>query len=177
MASANAAVRDHLSDYTFIYDIGLNTWQVVKSDVFHPRYIDLFLGFRNYGRQMVVFSNLSFDVSVTRKMDDGSSVEVFTDHEPKSGIQYVMTDQAYLYNVRVDIDPGYTYVVKYTIHHAGVTYTHEDEHTIPIPDKPYPSWVLGEHNLWYPPVPYPTNSSQMYRWDEDTVSWVVIDVN
>jgi len=173
--TSNPAVRDHLSDYTFLYDIGLNSWNVSKSDVFHPRYIDLFLGFRNYGRQMVVFSNLSFDVSVTRKAQgDQDAVEVFTDHEPKPGIQFVMTDQAYLYNTRVEIDPGYTYVVKYTVHHAGLTYTHEDEHTIPIPDQPYPSWVLGEHNMWYPPVPYPEDATHMYRWDEASISWVVI---
>jgi hypothetical protein len=42
--------------------------------------------------------------------------------------------------------------------------------------QPFPSWVLDEDTcLWDAPVPYP-DDGLYYEWDEDTVSWVQIDV-
>ena len=38
--------------------------------------------------------------------------------------------------------------------------------------KPYPSWVWNdEEHMWYPPTPMPTDD-KMYRWNEETTSWV-----
>jgi hypothetical protein len=43
-----------------------------------------------------------------------------------------------------------------------------------IPPQPYPSWTYNaETNSWEAPVPYPTDGGS-YRWDEDTLSWVII---
>ena len=42
--------------------------------------------------------------------------------------------------------------------------------------QPFPSWVLDEETcLWDAPVPYPDDGLD-YDWDEDTVSWVQIDL-
>jgi len=42
--------------------------------------------------------------------------------------------------------------------------------------QPFPSWVLDEETcLWDAPVPYPDDGLD-YDWDEDTVSWVQIDI-
>jgi len=42
--------------------------------------------------------------------------------------------------------------------------------------QPFPSWVLDEDTcLWDAPVPYPDDGLD-YDWDEDTVSWVQIDL-
>lgn len=45
------------------------------------------------------------------------------------------------------------------------------------PPQPYPSWILDDFSyLWKPPVPIPTpNNPPYYKWDEATVSWVLID--
>jgi len=46
--------------------------------------------------------------------------------------------------------------------------------------KPYPSWVFDSFSYgWEPPVSMPEpNTPPFYKWDEDTVSWVVVpDVN
>jgi len=44
-----------------------------------------------------------------------------------------------------------------------------------IPPQPYPSWVLNKSTyLWEPPTPRPEDGDWM--WDEDTVSWVQIDL-
>lgn len=43
-----------------------------------------------------------------------------------------------------------------------------------IRPQPYPSWVLNNY-VWEAPVALP-DDGESYYWDEDTVSWVQIDV-
>lgn len=39
--------------------------------------------------------------------------------------------------------------------------------------SPHPSWTLNTSTFgWEAPVPYPTDSSVPYKWDEATQSWV-----
>ena len=41
--------------------------------------------------------------------------------------------------------------------------------------QPFASWTLNEETcLWEAPVAYP-DDGQMYEWDEDTTSWVVVE--
>jgi hypothetical protein len=59
--------------------------------------------------------------------------------------------------------------------YAGIGYTYDSERDAFIPPKPYESWLLNNDTcLWDAPVPYPTDG-KMYRWDEDTVSWVEVE--
>ena len=40
-------------------------------------------------------------------------------------------------------------------------------------NPPFPSWTLDETTLkWSAPIPKP-DDGQKYRWDEDTLSWIV----
>lgn len=47
-----------------------------------------------------------------------------------------------------------------------------------VPPKPYNSWVLNSSTyLWEAPIPMPQpNNPPYYSWDEDTQSWVEIDI-
>ena len=57
---------------------------------------------------------------------------------------------------------------------AGIGYTYSMELDAFIAPKPYPSWLLNTNTAqWEPPVPYP-NDGKMYRWDEETKSWIEI---
>jgi hypothetical protein len=59
---------------------------------------------------------------------------------------------------------------------AGVGYTYDAQRDAFIPPKPFPSWTLNEDTcLWEPPVAYPTDGKR-YQWDEETTSWVLINV-
>ncbi len=59
--------------------------------------------------------------------------------------------------------------------YAGIGYTYDEQRDAFIPPQPYASWVLNEDScLWESPVPYPADG-QMYRWDEATVIWVVVE--
>jgi hypothetical protein len=56
--------------------------------------------------------------------------------------------------------------------YAGIGYTYDPQRDAFIPPKPFASWVLDETTcLWAAPTPMPTDG-KMYRWDEDTTSWV-----
>lgn len=60
--------------------------------------------------------------------------------------------------------------------YAGIGFTYDEGRDAFIPPQPYPSWVLNEDTcLWDAPVAYP-DDGQRYEWDEDTTSWVQIDL-
>ena len=58
--------------------------------------------------------------------------------------------------------------------YAGIGYTYDRGRDEFIPPKPYNSWILNESTCrWEAPIPYPSDG-QMYNWDEETTSWVLI---
>jgi len=59
--------------------------------------------------------------------------------------------------------------------YAGIGYTYDKDRDAFIPPKPFDSWVLNEQTcLWEAPVAFP-DDGQMYTWDEDTMSWVLVE--
>jgi hypothetical protein len=59
--------------------------------------------------------------------------------------------------------------------YPGIGYTWDSVRDAFIPPRPFASWNLNEDScLWEPPVPMPEDD-QIYRWDEDTTSWVVVE--
>lgn len=62
----------------------------------------------------------------------------------------------------------------YRKNYAGIGYSYDPQRDAFIPPKPFASWQLNETScLWDPPTPMPTDG-KMYRWDEDTTSWIEI---
>lgn len=58
---------------------------------------------------------------------------------------------------------------------AGIGYTFDPYRNAFISPQPYPSWILNEETCrWEPPVAYPADD-QLYQWDENAVSWAVIE--
>ena len=59
--------------------------------------------------------------------------------------------------------------------YAGVGFNYQSDIDAFVPPQPYPSWVLNPNTAqWDAPVPKP-DDGKMYRWDEDTLSWVETD--
>lgn len=59
--------------------------------------------------------------------------------------------------------------------YAGIGYTYNEEKDAFIPPKPFSSWLLNEQTYsWKPPVAYPEDDN-FYIWDEETVSWQVVE--
>lgn len=60
--------------------------------------------------------------------------------------------------------------------YAGIGYHYDANADAFYSPQPYPSWTLNTNDfMWYPPTPMPSDASEnkIYRWNEDTLSWVV----
>ena len=58
--------------------------------------------------------------------------------------------------------------------YAGIGYNYDSNNNIFYPQKPFNSWILNSSTYeWEPPVPYPSDGN-MYRWNEESQSWVLI---
>jgi len=59
-------------------------------------------------------------------------------------------------------------------HYAGIGFTYDAELDAFIPPKPFDSWVLDEEAAnWQAPTPMPEEG--LYKWDEETLSWVELE--
>jgi hypothetical protein len=66
-----------------------------------------------------------------------------------------------------------SYNGNYRKNYAGIGYSYNETLDAFIPPKPYESWILNEETaLWESPVPYPEEG--IYKWVEETTSWVEI---
>lgn len=59
--------------------------------------------------------------------------------------------------------------------YAGVGFRYSEDLDAFIPPKPFESWILDEETAqWDAPTPRPTDG--LYIWDEDTLSWIQVDL-
>lgn len=73
-------------------------------------------------------------------------------------------------------EPSQDQLKAFRKNYAGIGFTYDDVIDGFIPPKPYPSWLLNTNScLWEAPVPYPTDGG-MYEWDEETQSWISINL-
>ena len=111
------------------------------------------------------------------KVDNGTVLEVIvaeydfiqtleglwlqTSYNTHGGIHYGQDGQP---------DGGVTLRANY----AGIGYTYDQVNDVFYGKQPYPSWTISAPTwLWVPPIPYP-NDGKQYRWNEATLSWVLI---
>jgi len=58
--------------------------------------------------------------------------------------------------------------------HAGIGYTYDETRDAFIAPKPFNSWILNEDTCkWESPISYPQDGN-MYKWNEQTLSWDLI---
>lgn len=62
--------------------------------------------------------------------------------------------------------------------YAGEGYIYDRENDVFYPPQPYLSWSLNTETwTWQAPVPYPDDSENKYRWDENSKIWVKLEFN
>ena len=55
--------------------------------------------------------------------------------------------------------------------YAGIGYVYNAEHDVFYPPQPYPSWIINESTwTWEAPSPMPVDG-KIYIWKEETKSW------
>ena len=60
--------------------------------------------------------------------------------------------------------------------YASVGFSYDPEKDVFIPNKPYKAWVFNEEMLiWEAPIEAPKDEF-IYKWDNDTDSWIVDEV-
>lgn len=65
-------------------------------------------------------------------------------------------------------------VIATRINHAFIGGLYDKTHDVFYAQRPFPSWSLNQITwLWEAPIPMPTDG-KMYKWDEDTVSWIEV---
>lgn len=57
--------------------------------------------------------------------------------------------------------------------YCGPGFRYDSEADVFISPQPFPSWTLDANHDWQPPTPYPTDGN-LYRWDEDTLTWAEV---
>jgi len=58
--------------------------------------------------------------------------------------------------------------------YAGIGFSYDSTRDAFIPPQPFASWTLNDDScLWEAPVAYPDDGN-LYRWDEDTTSWIEV---
>ena len=102
--------------------------------------------------------------------------------------QVIVAEQEF-FDTFVDSSPGQWIQTSYNTHggvhklggtplrknYAGIDFTYDAQRDAFIPPKPYNSWTLNETScLWEPPTPKP-NDDKIYRWNESTTSWDVVE--
>jgi len=59
--------------------------------------------------------------------------------------------------------------------YAGIGFSYDPVRDAFIPPKPFNSWLLNEDTcIWEPPTPMPVEEGKLYKWDEDTLNWVLV---
>jgi hypothetical protein len=59
--------------------------------------------------------------------------------------------------------------------YAGIGYTYHADIDAFVAPKPYASWVLNDKAQWEAPVSMP-DDGERYTWDEDSLSWLLVEV-
>jgi len=90
-------------------------------------------------------------------------------NEESSGVAF-LTDWSGGYSAWKQTSYNSTFRKNY----AGIGFTYDAARDAFIAPKPYASWTLDEATCqWQAPTPMPTDG-KVYRWDEDTTSWVEV---
>jgi len=105
---------------------------------------------------------------------DGIVTEVITGIDETELIEGLDTETWYG-NFRGQICKRTSYNSKIRGIYAGIGFTYNEAEDIFITPQPYPSWIR-EGSYWNSPVPCPVDDNR-YFWNEETLSWDVLDEN
>jgi len=81
-----------------------------------------------------------------------------------------------LFGHRNWVQTSYNGNIRYNF--AGVGYTWDKDNDAFYAPQPFSSWSLNEDYKWEAPVPYPEDASpeKIYTWDEDNLTWKIVEL-
>ena len=119
---------------------------------------------------MAHFAEIDGNNIVTRVIVVGNA-----DTSDASGVEKEHIGAAFCERLLGGVWKQTSYNANFRKNYAGIGYSYDANRDAFIPPKPFNSWVINEETCrWDPPTPMPTDE-KMYRWDEDTTSWVEVE--
>lgn len=128
---------------------------------------------------MICFAQLNENnevifVSIGLPENDGKEKEI----SKQTGERYLQasyyTHGGIYYDPETD-EPAEDQSKAFRKNYPGIGYTYDEERDAFIPPKIFDSWILDEEScLWIAPIPYPEDGMD-YIWDEESVSWVLLE--
>jgi len=129
---------------------------------------------------MAHYSFLDKDMKVVEVIVGKDENEGIHDWEVYYGSKRGMICKRTSYNTRggvhyADGQPSEDQSKAFRGNYAGIGYEYREDLDAFIPPKPFESWLLNEDTcLWEAPVAMP-DDGQMYRWDEESLDWAVVE--
>lgn len=155
-----------MSNIIFTFDRQTQEFNCVQKDI-GPYYCDFTAGLLTNG-ETIEFNNLSFGFTVLH----GEEI-ILEKSYPPPGIIYLRSNQDKLATERIKWKPDWELDIEVWVQTFGQKFTSNIQLTVPRPVKLYDSWTW-DIDKWIPPIPYPDDGNP-YEWDEDTLSWVLIE--
>lgn len=154
-----------------IFDLNTNLWSYDVSDIDgYSESIDFYFSFKSDEDSYVEFDNLRFGYFIT--LDNN---QIVNEEYPKGNVSYINSDQEYLEVSRVDgFRQNRTYQIEFWVENSGNRFFESAEFSIPLPPKPFNSWVWDDEKIeWIAPIAYPEDD-QAYSWNEELQSWILV---
>ena len=81
-----------------------------------------------------------------------------------------------LFGHRNWVQTSYNGNIRYN--YAGEGYTYDEVNDAFYAPQPFASWSLNENFIWQAPEPFPEDASpeKIYEWDEDNLTWKVVEI-
>ena len=96
-------------------------------------------------------------------------------YENFRGLKCVRTSFNTRYGRHFDNDGVQDDGVPFRGNYAAIGFIYDPIRDVFYAQQPFASWTLNETNWqWEPPVAYP-DDLKLYRWDEETLSWVEVE--
>jgi hypothetical protein len=150
-------------------DLNYDQW-IVENFFVDPRKTELQIGFRSLvnGDSYIEFNNLKFGFFLYY---EGQTIQQGS--YPPVGIKLISSDQEFIEQITLNVQPDKTYQIHIWAENAGKFYDHRVDLEIPRYEQPFASWIWNGTE-WVPPTPYP-DDGELYVWEEDKLSWVLYD--
>lgn len=126
------------------------------------------IGFRYSEGPVVSFDNLKFGFDVSQNGETYLSLSF-----PPEGVSYIATDQIYLFDQRLTLEPESNATIFVWAENSGIRHESSFVFVVPLPQQPFPSWTWDD-GKWAAPVPHPDDDG-FYVWNEDEQTWATVD--
>lgn len=148
-----------MTKLTAIGNLSTQIWDLLVQES-NSYYLDVYFNF--FGNSE--FRDLLFGIDIIH-----DNHTVFSKSWPQTNKKYIRLTQNYLENERIKLVPNVEYNLIVWASNDSTRFESQQMLKMPIPKKPYESWIWQDHK-WNAPRPYPQDGKS-YKWEELLEQW------